>query len=387
MSFENKKKKNSPKPSVDFQAKHQKKRVENDKDSELPPSTHESDIYELDDPLEKDEFDELGPPPLPPGNDYETDAFLNEPPLIDKKPIGQNKNEDLGGPPDISLREYDLDYHEDRSYLFIFGPSSAGKTVMISSILYYLESSRSILFGDTLKNINNNNLKHEREGNKLWKELSTTLFENQFPKGTAKIKIENPFPRHINSHFIPASDELIDFKFCLMDMAGDDLHNIDPDSKLPLPESIKIYVEQMPKINICFLYILDPTSESYSKSEQLSIFKAFIDLLDQNQHTDTPLLFIVSKWDKVKNSYADIEEYIKEVYQPIWGILNQQARQISFAEFSIGEVNENNTLIKKYDPFYSEKVFNWFYKMQTDKSLISKTEKTKKGFFNKHFKK
>lgn len=352
-------------------------------------------------PKKQDEiiFDNLEPPEPPGGND---DTTFNNDSAPPKLPIenGENIFDDPGppkqdnygefeqeGPPGLDKREYELNYHNDRSYLFIFGPASSGKTVIISSILYYLRNTRSIQNGDTLKNLNDSNLKHEKEGNKLWKELSTTIFENKFPKGTMGVKLDNPFPRHINAHFLPSEKNNSDFKFCFMDMSGEDLEKVDHDSEHKLPESIRIYVEQMPKNNICFLYTLDPRSDRYSKSEQLNIFNAFIDLLDQNEHTDTPLLFIVTKWDIIKNEFDDVEEFIKQEYLPIWGVLNQNARNISFAEFSIGEVSEDNVFIKKYNPFFSEKAFNWFYQKQTGTSLIGNPKKQKQGFFDKNFKK
>lgn len=278
-------------------------------------------------------------------------------------------------PPPVTEKDFDLEYDEDTSYLFIFGPSSTGKTVLISSILYYIESVRSIEFGDTL--INNNDVKklHEREGNKLWKELSSTLFENKFPKGTARIT-EHPLPRHINANFIPSNTKLSDFKFCLMDMSGEDLHQIDYDKGNRLPSGINVYVEKMPQDNMCFTYILDPISPKHSKTTQLNVFKAFIDLLDKYKHSNSPILFLISKWDVIAEEYESAEEYLKSQYQPIWGILNQKGRNISFAEFSIGKVDSTKNpkesgSIERIDPHYVSKVFNWFYQEQTGHNILS----------------
>ncbi|RYH72173.1 hypothetical protein EVU94_13990 [Flavobacteriaceae bacterium 144Ye] len=304
----------------------------------------------------------------------------------------ENMEEDLegdilvNGPPPIDHVEVEIEYSKDTSYLYIFGPSSTGKTVLISSILYYLKNNRSVEFGDTLKNLNNPEKKHEKEGSRLWNELATTLFENTFPQGTGSVKQDNPIPRHINAHLLTSNNKISDFKFCFIDMSGEDLHKVDHDREEQLPDVIKAYIESLPKENICFTYILDPKSDRHSKAEQLKVFNGFIDLLDRNSHTSTPLLFLISKWDLVSKTYTDAEEYLKKEYSPIWGTLSETARKISFAEFTIGEVNSDNTLIKKYNPKYAEKVFNWFYKNQTGDSLIAELNSKKKKRFKNPFK-
>lgn len=274
------------------------------------------------------------------------------------------------GPPPLPITlEVDnvIEYHTDRSYFFIFGPGASGKTVLISSILYYLRNNR---LGDTIKNINNSDLKHEKEGNKLWKELSETSFTKKFPKGTITVQNQSPIPRHINVHFIP-SNNTPGFKFCLMDMAGEDLEKIDYDSNQNLPNSIIKYIKELPKDNMCFIYVLNPDDQYFSNEKKLTLFQAFIDTLDANEHTNTPLLLLVTKWDTIENEYVNAKDFVKKEFSPIWGTLNQNERNIQIGEFSIGEVTEVNgdnladsTIIEKFNSTYPERVFNWMYKTQ-----------------------
>lgn len=323
----------------------------------------------------------------------DTDVFDNDIPpppdqVDDDSDYGEIENEtdDENEPPEPGpdTIDFELKFSSERSYLYIFGPSSTGKTVLISSILNYLKNYRS----DTLINLNNPKEKHEKEGNRLWNELRSTHFENKFPRGTEALKIENIIPRHINVKLIVNDNKKSDFEFCFIDMSGEDLSKVKHDDSSNLPDVIKAYIENLPKDNICFTYILDPQSDFLSKTEQLNVFDGFIDLLDTHKHTGTPLLFLVSKWDLIANSYADAEQYIKQEFSPIWGTLNEAARKISYAEFSIGEVDKDNKkLIKRYDPKYAEKVFNWFYKNQTGDSLIHEATNVTRNGFKKFFKK
>ena len=378
MSQNNKKRKKGPIPN-------NKRGSKNDKEFDNNTPNNDFDRIEknFDSGFDLDENSDE-PPPSNEIEDNEDSTFVEEETDTDPQPIPESKEV----PPPITEREIEIDYHSDRSYLYIFGPSSVGKTVIISSILNYLDNDRPEEFGDTLTSLNGKEKKHEIEGNRLWNELTTTLFENKFPKGTGVVKRDNPIPRHINAHLLLTDRKKTDFKFCCIDMSGEDLSKVNHDANENLPEIIEAYIKSLPKENICFIYILDPKpQEQLTKSEQLNIFKGFINLIDQNDHTGTPLLFLVSKWDLVSDSYENVEEYIKKEYKPIWGTLNQSAREISYAEFSIGEVRDDNKLIKEYDPKYAEKVFNWFYEKQTGCSLIEKTKNPKKDFLNNYFKK
>jgi hypothetical protein len=178
-------------------------------------------------------------------------------------------------PPPLSKIGIELEFSSDRSYLYIFGPSTTGKTVLISSFLSYLQDNRSKEFGDTLRNLNDPNKKHEKEGSRLWNELNTTLFKNKFPKGIVKVQDENPIPGHINAHLLARNHKLSNFEFCFIDMSGEYLSKVNHDSNENLPEVIKTYIKELPKKNICFSYILNPQTDFLSKSEQINIFRGF----------------------------------------------------------------------------------------------------------------
>jgi hypothetical protein len=152
-----------------------------------------------------------------------------------------------------------------------------------------------------------------------------------------------------------------------MDMAGEDLRKVDYESKNPLPSSIRTYIEDVPKQNMCFIYVLDPLCESLKKSQQTALFEAFIDNLDSNDHTSTPLLIVVSKWDTISSNYSDIDNFLELEYEDIWGYSHQANRKIAILEYSIGEVKDNKPV--GFNHTYPERLFNWFYNNQTGYDL------------------
>lgn len=286
--------------------------------------------------------------------------------------------EDLSPPADI---EYT--YEPNRSYFFIFGPKSAGKTVIISSIYDYLSTYRSADFGDTLENLNRNHILYEKRGNELLNQFTERSEKNEFLDGSSMIGSigdTTRIPKHLNFRFEPASNKP-DFELCFMDMAGEDLESIDYNSNRTLPPSIKTYVEDLPKENLCFIYVLDPLNEGpkSDKIQQIQLFNAFINLMDQNGHRETPVLLLVTKWDAV-SGYKDVETYLKSEYKKIWGTIQQAGRNFTFAEFSIGDVDLHAKKIIAYNPTYPERVFGWMYKQQMGVDL-NEPERKSGGFW------
>lgn len=257
------------------------------------------------------------------------------------------------------------EYDPNRSYFFIYGPNSVGKTVIIGSIYEYLNTKRS-LKGDKISNINGNTLPHEILGNQLLNEFIEKRLNNSFPKGTFSVQTEYPIPRHLNFKFSSANPKKPEFEFCFMDMSGEDLSKINFNSEKKLPPSIKTYIEDVPKENLCFFYVIDPTFLSADKIKQNQIFTAFIQMIDTYNHDDTPIMLLVSKWDAVQG-YKDEAEYLENEFPSIWAATHQAGRNFTVGSFSIGEVIDKQ--IKKYDLSYAEKVFKWMYKTQTGKDL------------------
>jgi|SRR5690554_1813123 len=317
------------------------------------------------------------------GNSLEKNSFEEDFSGIDS----QNENifdvDSPGVGDSFSKMQVDYEYFPNRSYIFLFGPSSVGKTVIIGSIYEYLNTQRGGQYGDTLSNLNRNEVPYEKQGSQLLNQFIQRSNENKFPDGTAIAAAENTgIPKHINFKLSPADGRKPNFEFCFMDMAGEDLAKIDFNSNRPLPDSIRTYIEDVEKNNVCFIYIIDPAEETKSKIEQIQLFNAFINLIDSNEHNETPILLLVSKWDLV-NEYKQVEDYLKNEFSQIWGMINQAGRSFDYAEFSIGKVIGNT--IEEYDYSYSERVFNWVYKNQIGVSLIEQPKE--EGWLIRFFRK
>lgn len=334
---------------------------------DLPTPTTDYDGFEKPEPSQRErEYPNPNPPIVEP-------ISFPHPPIVDP----------ISFPPSPA----EILYDPERTYFFIFGPGSVGKTVLIGSIYRYLKNIRG-LKGDKLSNINDVNKPHEREGNKLLNEITKSNHEKIFVQGTNLITDSEPVPRHINLRFEPVQRKKPPFEFCFMDIAGENLEYLSFDSYNELPPSINAYLEELPKENLCIIYIIDPECSKLDKVGQEQLFDAFLHKLDANKHDDTPILLLVSKWDLVKD-YKDAEDFLKNEYESIWATINQTGRDFTTSEFSIGEVVEENTIIEKYEPRYAEKVFRWMYKTQLNVDLDDGTinkESTFTRFIKKYLK-
>lgn len=282
--------------------------------------------------------------------------------------------------------EIDYTYDENRSYFFVFGPSTTGKTVLLMSLYRYLKIKR---LGDSFKNLNDPLKPHERIGNLLIRQFDEYGNTGDFPPGTTKLAgTDSKLPIHLNFKFNPNPQlNKPGFEFCLMDLAGEDLAKIDFESQEPLPESIRTYFEDLPQKHLRFVYVLDPVEEYASKIEQIQLFSAFTNLIDYNNHTNTPVLVLVSKWDTVVN-FSSAKDYIEQEYPEIWGQINNPERQIEFGRFSIGNVI--NKKIVEFDFKYTKNIFSWIYRQHTGQELDEETNIQKefwiKRIINKLFK-
>lgn len=309
-------------------------------------------------PAEPDDFPSPGPDDFPPTvpDDSGPNSQGGQPSdREDKRSTGNSTNNSFV-------------YYDDRSYFFVFGPRTAGKTVIISSLISYLNDFRNVENGSSTICLNNSSVQHEKIGLELYNEVMEMQYNNEFPKGTLNIASRKEYsygdvPGHVDLRYIESGDQ-DNFDFCLMDMAGEDLQKIKVELDEPLPESIRTYIEDVPKKNMCFLYVLNPdeTIDQESKAKKAALFNSFIQLLDSRDHTSTPVLILVSKWDTIENQFNDASEYIKMEFPSIWGKSNEGARDITITSFSYGKVEDAKPV--KFNPKDAKKVFEWMYKTQ-----------------------
>lgn len=284
-----------------------------------------------------------------------------------------NSSEKDDDQPDIEA-QVQLEYYENRSYFFIFGPPTTGKTALIMSLYRYLKTQR---VGDSFRSINDPNKPAEHIGNKAIKQFDQYVNTKVFPPGNVAVSnAELNIPRLISFSFQPnQNSKKPRMDFCFLDIAGEDLTKYDAESRSPLPSSIRTFIEDLPKSNLRIIYLIDPVEEYFKKEEQIQLFNAFINRIDIEEHTNTPILFLVTKWDTIENEYNSAKNYLENEYPEIWSTLHDENRNADYGKFSIGQVDESTNSIVDFDYSFPKNVFKWIYKQHTGVELDSPAKK------------
>ena len=249
------------------------------------------------------------------------------------------------------------------TYVFLFGIGESGKSAILSSLMYYLHAQRP---GDGIQNLNRNEIPHERRGNILLDEMLTKIPNGKFPARTATLASERSIiPRHIKANFIPGNGSKPNFKFCLLDVSGEELERVlqsNPQQFTELPEGIDAFLSLDPR-NLIFISVYPSESNNFDDARLSAAQRSFMDLLDQRGLSDVPMLTLVSKWDLVKQDFSSSKEFLQQRAPIVWNQINQPGRITSLSTFSVGEVDRRRQSFV-YDPEDAEHLFKWMYETQ-----------------------
>jgi hypothetical protein len=292
-------------------------------------------------------------------------------------------------PPPLKVgekKEIDLVVDPEMTYFFIFGATTSGKSAMVSSLIYYLKA----LVNGQIKVIGDNSETHVRRGEFIMKEMFNNVRKGEFPHGTQTLDNDLVLPTEINLEFFPTDTSKYAMPFCFLEMAGEDLKQIEIKSDIEggmLNPKIDAYLRH-PDCNIAFICVVDPDSPEDSEN----LIDSFINYIDKDQvgRSAAPMLLSVNKWDKVKEEYDNsVDKYIEKNLP----ILNKKTtytnREYAKVGFSVGDnhYKKGDLDYYTYNPQDAIKIFNWMYETATGYQLEDEIETsvfTKfKGFFKK----
>lgn len=255
-----------------------------------------------------------------------------------------------------------LPYDPESSYFFMFGVNGSGKTVILSGLFYNLFAYR---MGDNTSNLNDHDIEHEQKGTVLIDELTGKIAQGEWPTSTATLASESSLiPRQMNYEFGPKDHNKPSFKFSMMDMSGEDLMKVRVSSdngKQRLNPGIEAFLG-LPNNNLAFISLF-PADSKLSDVELSSYMRNFLDELDRISHKDTPMLFIVSKWDLVADKFDTVEAFLADRAPIIFNKVNESARNVSLMKFSIGNVDSTSDSYV-YNQVNSNQMFEWMYHTQ-----------------------
>jgi hypothetical protein len=339
--------------------------IESVNDSENP-------FNQIDAEIEIDEDEEPIDPDNPFGGDNYTssnDNYSYTEPAYDPSSNSATPNVDLIIDPDMP-------------YFFVFGNSTAGKSAMLSGLLYYIQTSRI----GQLRSLGLNDQVHHRKGDYALNQMTKKVRNGEFIAGTQTLDTtEFVFPTEINLEFQPSGKA--DMPFCLLEMAGEDLREIElrdeGKSGGDFDARINAYL-QHPNCNMKFICVVDVDTPENSEN----LINQFLRYAHKSGHTSNPVLITVNKWDKVADQYDNVKDYIEEKLPILTSNLFDDNRDMAYMKFSIGDVVSDsiNGDSYKFQPEDSRKLLDWMYETATGLSLNEKVETSALSKFIKSIK-
>lgn len=327
--------------------------------------------------------------PLPEENtDNEEGSSNEEPPF--KEPIIEENNKDvIEDKKNNTLSSKPLVVDPDTTYFFVFGLASAGKSVMLSGLIYYLSAFHT---KGQIKSTGDRDTDNHKRGDAVLSKMRRKVKSGEFVDRSKQIdKNEFVFPSEIHLKYVPSmSENKYEMPFCLLEMAGEDLKEIklkdDGKSGGEFDERINSYLMH-PNCSIAFICVVDP--DDSDESEQ--VISEFITYLEKIGRTTNPALIAVSKWDRFKEEYNNnVDKYFDDNIKLLDRITEDEDREFTKMGFSIGSVSEDDT---SYDfkPSDSEKLFKWMYEIaigipfdqEINPSFLSKVLSSIKKMFSK----
>lgn len=277
------------------------------------------------------------------------------------------KNDLILEPPTPNL---DLIIDPNMPYFFVFGNSTAGKSAMLSGLLYYIQTSRI----GQLRSLSLNDQDHHRKGDYVLSQMTKKVRDGKFIAGTQTLDTtEFVFPTEINLEFEPDGKESM--PFCLLEMAGEDLREIELRNQGKaggnFDQRISAYLTH-PDCNMIFICVVDVDTPGNSED----LINDFLRYIYKVGHTDNPVLVTVNKWDKVANQYDDVKDYLEKKLPILTNNLFDDNRTMAYMPFSIGDVKSglDNEDTYNFNPKDSKKLLEWMYETAIGQSLSEKSE-------------
>jgi hypothetical protein len=278
--------------------------------------------------------------------------------------------------------DVDLVIDPNMPYFFVFGNSTAGKSAMLSGLLYYIQTSRI----GQLRSLGLNDQAHHRKGDYALHQMTKKVRNGEFIAGTQTLDTtEFVFPTEINLEFEPTGKT--NMAFCLLEMAGEDLREIElrDEGKTGgnFDARINAYL-QHPDCNMKFICVVDVDTPENSED----LINQFLMYAHKSGHTSNPVLITVNKWDKIADQYISVKDYLEEKLPILTNNLFNDNRDMAYMKFSIGDVVSDgiNGDSYKFQPEDSRKLLDWMYETATGQSLNEQVETSALNKFIKSIK-
>jgi hypothetical protein len=309
---------------------------------------------------------------------------------LENKPKSRKKIDDVKHKKDDSVQLADMDIQkiarafttfkkDNRVVIVPVGFPQAGKSLLLSSLMYYARKSDDTLFKTRLEN------DFPFNGGRLVVDQMINRFDKgQLYDATAKGALDL-----IGINIQPSNSKLPNLNLAFIDLAGEDLKNIKTSEGAEFTDKINAIFNGLlvDKTPIIFTLVTpfeppvnsDETIQDAHDREDTLLYD-FLNYVEVNQPqllSTSKFFMVVSQWDKNPLENSSVEEFIRDYRPSVYSFVKNSP--VVWGEYSIGKllvskingVNIQEIVRINYD--YPSRFWRKLYNICTNKSLENKS--------------
>jgi len=211
-------------------------------------------------------------------------------------------------------------------HIFLFGRSRAGKSTFLSALIKHITDSIDVCTNPE------GNLDDKILINQWLKDLTENKFPNMTPSGQI-FEIEVAFAHREKQ-----------FQYTFIELAGEDLQQIQPEFGGRLPENIENYALN----SSAFLLLTDSSDPSGALSDNL-MFWNFFNFIQSQRTLPLRAAVVLTKWDNKQNGETAENVMNSHYLQTLQWVKSVRVIEGKVFPFSIGKVTNGTINTLDYD--------------------------------------
>lgn len=259
------------------------------------------------------------------------------------------------------------------------GFPQAGKSLLLSSLMYYARKGEKTLFRTNL--VNDFPFDKGR--------LAADQMVDYFDQGKIYQSTEKGALDLIGIDITPAKGNLPNLNLAFLDLAGEDIKGIKTSEGAVFTEKINAVFNGLKIDNSPLVFILitpfepprkDNETIQHAHDREDSLHYDFLNYIEQNQPElmeNSKFFIVVSQWDRNTNKQLDVETFIREKRPSIYNYVKNTT--VVWGEYSIGKLLESQIdgvqiqEIVRINYDYPSRFWKKLYHICTNKNLDQKS--------------
>jgi hypothetical protein len=268
---------------------------------------------------------------------------------------------------------------QNRVLAIPIGFPQAGKSLLLSSLMYYARRGEDTLFRTNL--VNNFPFDKGR--------LAADQMVDYFNQGKLYQATEKGSLDLIGIDIQPAKEKLPSLNLAFLDLAGEDIMGIKTSEGAVFTDKINAVFNGVKIDNSPIVFILITPFEPPRKENETSqnahdredaLHYDFLNYIKQNQPellNNSKFFIVVSQWDRNSNAGLNVETFIKEKRPSIYNYVKNST--VVWGEYSIGKLLESKIdgvqiqEIVRINYEYPSRFWKKMYQICTNKNLDQKS--------------